>query len=66
MFWNTITGAIKRRGPRESAFSLLWGAWRTIADYEAIHMIRKRQAYESDAGAKFGLFHSFIVGMFGN
>jgi hypothetical protein len=41
------------------------GAWRTIAGYEAIHMIRKDQACWSAVGAKLGLLHLFIVGMFG-
>ena len=40
-----------------------WGAWRTIAGYEAIHMIRKGQA--SAMGTGSGLLHRFIVGMFG-
>jgi IS6 family transposase len=35
--------AIKRR-VRASHFRSFWGAWRTIAGYEAIHMIRKGQA----------------------
>jgi hypothetical protein len=41
------------------------GAWRTIAGYEAIHMIRKGQACECATGAEVGLLHRFIVGMFG-
>ena len=40
-------------------------AWRTIAGYEAIHMIRKGQAGWSVAGVKVGLLHRFIVDMFG-
>jgi hypothetical protein len=40
-------------------------AWRTIAGYEAIHMIRKGQACWSAVGVKLGLLHRFIVGMFG-
>jgi hypothetical protein len=36
-----------------------------FAGYEAIHMIRKGQARWSAAGAKIGLLHRFIVGMFG-
>jgi IS6 family transposase len=51
--------AIKRRH-----FRSFWGAWRTIAGYEAIHMIRKGQAYGSAAGAKIGLLHRFILGLF--
>jgi IS6 family transposase len=39
-------------------------AWRTIAGYEAIHMIRKGQAYGSAAGAKVGLVDRFILGLF--
>jgi ATP dependent DNA ligase domain len=35
-------------------FRSFWGAWRTIAGYEAIHMIRKGQACWSAAGAKVG------------
>jgi hypothetical protein len=38
---------------------------RTIAGYEAIHMIRNGQARWSAAGVKVGLLHHFIVGMFG-
>ena len=37
---------------------------RTIAGYEAIHMIRKGQAYGSAAGAKIGVLHRFILGLF--
>jgi transposase, IS6 family len=55
--------AIKRR-VRASHFRSFWGAWRTIAGYEAIHMIRKGQAYGSAAGAKVGLLHRFILGLF--
>ena len=35
-----------------------------IAGYEAIHMIRKGQMYESAVGAKVGLLHCFILGLF--
>jgi transposase, IS6 family len=57
--------AIKRRINASQHFRSFWGAWRTIAGYEAIHMIRKGQAYGSAAGAKAGLLHRFIVSMFG-
>ena len=57
--------AIKRRVNASQHFRSFWGAWRTIAGYEAIHMIRKGQACWSAAGAKIGLLHRFIVGMFG-
>jgi hypothetical protein len=40
-------------------FRSFWGAWRTIAGYEAIHMIRKSQACGS-----VGLLHHFILGLF--
>jgi hypothetical protein len=35
---------------RGSSTPTTWGAWRTIASYEAIHMIRKGQVYGSAAG----------------
>ena len=40
-------------------FRSFWGAWRTIAGYEAIHMIRKGQSCGS-----VGLLHHFILGLF--
>ena len=36
----------------------------TIAGYEAIQMIRKGQASGSATGAKAGLVHRFILGLF--
>ena len=57
--------AIKRRVRASQHFRSFWGAWRTIAGYEAIHMIRKGQACCSAAGAKVGLLHRFILGLFG-
>ena len=57
--------AIKRRINASQHFRSFWGAWRTIAGYEAIHMIRKGQACWSAAGVKVGLLHRFVVGMFG-
>jgi hypothetical protein len=39
-------------------------AWRTIAGYEAIHMIHKRQACESAPGGRAVLLHRFILGLF--
>src|SRR5271166_2296562 len=56
--------AIKRRVRASQHFRSFWGAWRTIAGYEAIHMIRKGQAYGSAAAAKVGLLHRFIFGLF--
>jgi transposase, IS6 family len=54
--------AIKRRVRASQHFSSFWGAWYTIAGYEAIHMIRKGQARWSAKGA---LLHSLILGLFG-
>jgi DDE domain len=51
--------AIKRRIHASQHFRSFWSAWRTIAGYEALHMIRKGQAYGSAAGAKIGLVHRF-------
>ena len=56
---------IKRRLRASQYFRSFWAAWRTIAGYEAIHMIRKGQACWSAAGVKVGQFHRFIVSMFG-
>ena len=56
--------AIKRRVRASQHFRSFWGAWCTIAGYEAIHMIRKGQAYWSAACAKVGLLHRFILGLF--
>src|SRR5580693_2888130 len=58
--------AIKRRINASQHFRSFWCAWRTIAGYEAIHMIRKGQAYGSAAGAKVGLVHRFILGLRGD
>ena len=62
--WNRITRAIKRRVRASQHFRSFWAAWRTIAGYEAMHMIRKGQACWSAAGAKVGLLHRFILGLF--
>jgi hypothetical protein len=51
--------SIKRRVRASQHFRSFWGAWRTIAGYEAIHMIRKGQACCS-----VGLLHHFILGLF--
>jgi transposase, IS6 family len=56
---------IKRRVNASQHFRSFWGAWRTIAGYEAIHMIRKGQACCSATGAKVGLLHRFIISMLG-
>ena len=56
--------AIKRRVKASQHFRSFWAAWRTIGGYEAIHMIRKGQACWSAPGAKVGLLHRFILGLF--
>src|SRR5271166_1047546 len=56
--------AIKRRINASQHFRSFWGAWRTIAGYEAIHMIRKRQACEGAPGGRVVLMHCFILGLF--
>ena len=56
--------AIKRRINASEHFRSFWGAWRTIAGYEAIHMIRKRQACEGAPGGRVVLMHCFILGLF--
>ena len=48
--------AIKRRINASQHFCSFWCAWRTIAGYEAIHMIRKGQACESAPGGRVVLF----------
>ena len=55
--------AIKRRIRASQHFRSFWGAWRTIAGYEAIHMIRKGQA-KSAAGVHGGLLHRSILDLF--
>jgi IS6 family transposase len=56
--------AIKHRVRASQHFRSLWAAWRTIAGYEAIHMIRKGQACWSAVGTTDGLLHRFILGLF--
>ena len=57
MSWNRTTGP--------SNVESFWGAWRTIAGYEAIHMIRKGQACATVRWVtKVGLLHRFILGLF--
>ena len=56
--------AIKRRIRASQHFRSFWGAWRKIAGYEAIHMIRKGQAYGIAPVKRDGLLHRFILGLF--
>jgi hypothetical protein len=66
-YLNNVLGqdhrAIKRQSMRVSISDRFGGAWRTIAGYEAVHMIRKGQACWSAVYAKVGLLYRFIVGM---
>jgi len=55
---------IKRRVRASQHFRSFWAAWRTIAGYEAIHMIRKGQACWRATGAKVCLLHRFILDLF--
>jgi transposase, IS6 family len=63
MSWSRTTGP-SSGGLTPQGFRSFWAAWRTIAGYEVIHMIRKGQACGS-APTRVGLLHRFIVGMFG-
>jgi transposase, IS6 family len=56
--------AIKRRVNASQHFRSFCAARRTLAGYEAIHMIRKGQACWNTAEAKVGLLHRFILGLF--
>ena len=56
--------AIKRRVRASQHFRSFWAAWRTIAGYEAIHIIRKGQACASAPAARGGLLHRFIIDLF--
>jgi len=56
--------AIKRRVNASQHFRSFWAAWRTIAGYEAIHMIRKGQACGSALAGRAVLLHRFILGLF--
>ena len=56
--------AIKRRINASQGFRSFWAAWRTLAGYEVINMIRKGQACGSAPAARVGLLHRFILGLF--
>jgi transposase, IS6 family len=56
--------AIKRRIHASQHFRSFWCAWRTIAGYEAVHMIRKGKASGSALAPRVGLLHRFILGLF--
>jgi transposase, IS6 family len=56
--------AIKCRVRASQHFRSFWGAWRTIAGYEAIHMLRSGTLGLCVSCAKVGLLHRFILGLF--
>jgi transposase, IS6 family len=56
--------AIKRRVKASQHFRSFWGAWRTLAGYEAVAMIRKGQAFGFSSEFKARPMHAFIVSMF--
>jgi transposase-like protein len=57
--------AIKRRVKASQHFRSFWAAWRTLAGYEAIHMLRKGQACTSPSDGGAVPLHAFILSMFG-
>ena len=57
--------AIKRRVKASQHFRSFWAAWRTLAGYESIHMLRKGQAFGHSAEGGVVRPHAFILGMFG-
>jgi transposase, IS6 family len=57
--------AIKRRVNASQHFRSFGGAWRTLAGYEAVHMIRKGQAFGRSSADDTGPLHACIVSMFG-
>ena len=56
--------AIKRRVNASQHFRSFCAARRTLAGYEAIHMIRKGQASGSASAPGIGFLHRFILGLF--
>jgi DDE superfamily endonuclease len=44
--------AVMRRVNASQGFRSFWGAWRTLAGYEVIHMIRKGQAWWECSGGE--------------
>jgi transposase-like protein len=57
--------AIKRRVKASQHFRSFWGAWRTLAGYEAVHAIRKGQAFGSSSDGRAVPVHAFIMTIFG-
>jgi transposase-like protein len=57
--------AIKRRVKASQHFRSFWGAWHTLAGYEAIHMIRKGQAFGRSSEGSAVPLHACILSVFG-
>ena len=57
--------AIKRRVKASQDFRSFWGAWRTLAGYEAIHMLRKGQAFGCSAASGVPPLHALVMSIFG-
>jgi transposase-like protein len=57
--------AIKRRVKASQSFRSFWAAWRTLAGYEAVHMLRKGQAFGCSPEGGIAPLHAFIASMFG-
>ena len=57
--------AIKRRVKASQHFRSFWAAWRTLAGYEAIHLIRKGQAFGYSLAGGAVALHAFILAVFG-
>ena len=57
--------AIKRRVKASQHFRSFWGAWRTLAGYEAVAMIRKGQVSGFSSDVKARPLHAFIASTFG-
>jgi hypothetical protein len=74
MIWHLVAGPTFANDGRNQRDFMMHGmsmavlqlcrSGRTIAGYEAIHVIRKGQAYGTAAAAKGGLLHCFILGLF--
>ena len=63
MSLNRITGR-SSAGLTPASIFARFGQLGVIAGYEAIHMIRKRQACEVAPGGRVVLMHCFILGLF--
>jgi transposase, IS6 family len=57
--------AIKRRVKASQHFRSFWAAWRTLAGYEAIYMLREGQVVGTSADGGAGPLYAFIASLFG-